>query len=555
MQAGQRIRDYVLVEKIGQGGMGEVWSAFHEVLERQVAIKALATHISEDPELKKRFLQEARAQARIQHPRVLGVMDAFQDGGIDYLVMPLVVGKSLADRLAEAHGPLPLAETLRIASDVLDALDAAHQKGIIHRDVKPSNILIDREGRANLTDFGIALLVGADRMTRTGISLGTPYYMSPEQIQSPQGLDQRCDVYSAACVIYEMLAGRPPFIGEGKGDTNFVVLEAHLQKLPEPVRRWNPAIPAAIDTAVLHGLAKEPYQRYAGCGEFRRALEIAAAAPEPIRMPPTLPPPPPTPPPPAPSYSTYPVPPAPAAPAPPAFPPPQAMRAAAPMPPPVPPQAYHPAVPPAYPQPMPAAPQKSRGGFFLGIGCGVVIALFGLYSIGNWYSKQQQKTDDAKTQETPTDQTTTAAPETKSESETTTAPTDGLAGKFVKIWADHNVQQEGKTGMLIHTHFIIEGARQDACQLTAYFHYANGDVLKDFDQTYRSNDGQVAVWGDFTPEYDSTEFEDFKLFIPYDQLHMAAGHHELKFNMQIHHKPSGQIAAESEYATFTLDQQ
>jgi len=109
--------------------------------------------------------------------------------------------------------------------------------------------------------------------------------------------------------------------------------------------------------------------------------------------------------------------------------------------------------------------------------------------------------------------------------------------------------------MLIHTHFIVDGARQAGCQLTAYFHYANGDVLKDFDQDYKTNDGQVAVWEDFTPEYDSTEFEDFRLFMPYDELHMAPGHHELKFDMQIHHKPSGQIAAESEYVPFTLDQQ
>ena len=506
MQAGQRIRDYVLDQKIGQGGMGEVWSAVHSVLQRRVAIKGMGVQAAADPNLRERFLQEARAQARLQHPRVLGVIDAFQEGGVDYLVMPLVAGRSLAERLTDAHGPLPPAEALRIAADILSGLEAAHQQGIIHRDVKPSNILLDKEGRACLTDFGIALLVGQDRLTQTGISLGTPYYMSPEQIRDPKTIDQRSDVYSAACVIYEMLAGRPPFVGnERAGGTDFVLLESHLQRDPEPVRTWNPAIPAALDAAVLRGLAKEPIRRYGGCEEFRRALAVAAAVTEP--------------------------------------PPPPTHR---PMPPPVPPPLPRPVLPPA-PPPIPhpvAAPRPSRSGFVLGIICGAVLAVAALVVLG-------QKLYERKAQDTPSEAT---APITTTTDPGTEPDATALGGNFVKVWVEQNIQRDGRHGMLIHTHFIVQGARQDQCQMTAYFHYANGDVLKDFDQDYKTGDGQVAVWEDFTPQYDSTEFEDFVLFMPYDELHMAAGSHELKFDLQIHHMPSGKVAAESDYVSFTLNQ-
>jgi serine/threonine-protein kinase len=500
MQAGQRIRDYVLDQKIGQGGMGEVWSAVHSVLQRPVAIKGMGAQTAADPQLRERFLQEARAQARLQHPRVLGVIDAFQEGGVDYLVMPLVAGRSLAERLTEARGPLPPAEALRIAADILDGLAAAHQRGIIHRDVKPSNILLDGEGRAYLTDFGIALLVGQDRLTRTGISLGTPYYMSPEQIRDPKTIDQRSDVYSAACVIYEMLAGRPPFVGnERAGGTDFVLLESHLQRDPEPIRSWNPAVPVPLDAAVLRGLTKEPIGRYGGCEEFRRALAVAAAIPEPP-------------------------------------PPPIRRPAPPPVPPPL-PASVLPPVPPPIPHPV-ATPRPSRSGFLLGIACGAVLAVAALVMLG-------QKLSEDRARDTPTEET---APIT-----TTTDP-QTVGGNFVNVRLEHNIQRDGRNGMLIHAHFTVQGARQDNCQITAYFHYANGEVLKDFDQDYKTDDGQVSVWEDFAPQYDSTEFEDFTLFMPYDELHMAAGNHELKFDLQVHHLPSGKIAAESPYVSFTLNQ-
>src|SRR6266545_622624 len=198
MQPGQRIRDYVFEEKIGEGGMGEVWRAEHGILQRPVAIKVMARHLEADHEFGQRFLQEARAQARLSHPRIVGVSDFFAEAGQYFLVMPLMSGKTLADRLHEVQGPLPVGEALAIARDVLDALDYAHQQGVIHRDVKPSNVLLDIGGHACLTDFGIALSLGRSRLTRTGASLGTPHYMSPEQIRAPRTLDHRTDVYSFA---------------------------------------------------------------------------------------------------------------------------------------------------------------------------------------------------------------------------------------------------------------------------------------------------------------------------------------------------------------------
>ncbi|HMB53545.1 MAG TPA: serine/threonine-protein kinase [Thermoanaerobaculia bacterium] len=271
MQSGQQIRDYVLDRKIGEGGMGQVWTAHHQVLGRKVAIKAMSSHVAARPEFEGRFIQEAKAQATLSHPRILGVNEFFIHDDVYYLVMPYIDGESLESRLERAGGPLPLDRVLPLARDLLDALDYAHQRGIIHRDVKPSNILLDADGRAYLMDFGIALLVGKDRKTRTGTSLGTPYYMSPEQIRT-RDIDHRTDVYSIGCVLYEALAGRPPFMPLEDGDTDFLVMEAHLKRQAEPLHRVNPKVPEGISNLVSRAMAKEPTERFSGCGEFLRAL-------------------------------------------------------------------------------------------------------------------------------------------------------------------------------------------------------------------------------------------------------------------------------------------
>src|SRR5262245_10896498 len=227
MQTGFVVRDYMFEEKIGEGGMGEVWRSRHQMLDKHVAIKIMSEDLRDDPAFEARFIREAKAQARLHHPQIIGATDFFHEQGRYYLVMPLIEGHSLEDRLS--LGPLSLQEVLAISADVLAALDYAHQQGVIHRDVKPSNILIDRNGRAYLTDFGIALMIGLDRQTKTGVAIGTTLYMSPEQIRRPKNLDHRTDVYSFGCVLYEMLTGRPPFeaIGAGEG-TDFVIKEMHI---------------------------------------------------------------------------------------------------------------------------------------------------------------------------------------------------------------------------------------------------------------------------------------------------------------------------------------
>ena len=308
MTPSQKIRDYVFEEKIGEGGMGAVYRARHALLDKPVAIKILSDHLLTSPEFEERFLREARAQARLHHPNIVQVTDFFQENGKYYLVMVLVEGESLEQRLMRDK-PLPIDEALRISADVLAALDYAHQRGLIHRDVKTSNILLDKEGRAYLADFGIVLMVGAERKTRTGSTIGTAFYMSPEQIRRPRTIDHRTDVYSFGCVLYEMLTGHTPFEkGDEEGDTDFVIKDGHVNRRPDPPRLKNRVLPAAVDGIVLKALNKNPDDRYSGCGEFARALaglgvQVPPPPPDPpIPLPEPVPPfPEPAPPPPEPT--------------------------------------------------------------------------------------------------------------------------------------------------------------------------------------------------------------------------------------------------------------
>lgn len=273
MKTIQKIRDYVLEDLIGEGGMGAVYRARHVLLDRTVAIKVMSDELLADAEFEARFVREAKAQGRLHHPYIVGVSDFFAENGRYYLVMPLVEGRSLEDHFLIKGKPLPLPEALSISADVLSALDYAHQHGVIHRDVKPSNILLDANGHAHLVDFGIALMVGFDRRTRTGTTIGTPHYMSPEQIRRPRDLDHRTDVYSFGCVLYEMVTGHPPFeANDDEGDTDFVVKEGHVSRQPVAPRLKNAAVPAVLNDIILRTLSKQPDERFSGCGEFARAL-------------------------------------------------------------------------------------------------------------------------------------------------------------------------------------------------------------------------------------------------------------------------------------------
>ena len=279
MHSGERIRQYRLKAQLGQGGMGEVWFAWDETLDREVAIKVMRGSLIDSDEFRARFLSEARRQARLAHPNIPPVYDYFADAAQTCLVLQLINGKSLK-ALLESKAPLEVPVAIGIARDFLAALDYAHQCGVVHRDVKPSNILVSSDGVAHLIDFGVAIAVGEARLTKTGRFVGTFEYSSPEQVRTPQKVDHRTDVYSAGCVVYEMLTGRPPFLGADDGG-EFEVQHAQVFDNPKPMRELRPSIPEGVDRVVQWSLEKDPADRLPGCGEFRRLLaENLTAAPD-----------------------------------------------------------------------------------------------------------------------------------------------------------------------------------------------------------------------------------------------------------------------------------
>jgi serine/threonine-protein kinase len=263
---------YTIERQLGRGGMATVYLARDLKHDRLVALKVL------HPELAatlgaERFLREIRLAARLQHPNILSVHDSGEAAGQLWFTMPYVEGESLRAWLTREHG-ISLEDAVRIAGEAAEALDSAHRHGVIHRDVKPENILLS-EGHALLADFGIARAVGGDeRLTETGIALGTPDYMSPEQGSGETMLDGRTDVYALGCVLYEMLAGHPPFMGA----TAREVVARHTRDPVPSLRTSRPDLPAAVEHAVLKALAKAPADRFQTAGAFRDALATAPAA-------------------------------------------------------------------------------------------------------------------------------------------------------------------------------------------------------------------------------------------------------------------------------------
>jgi serine/threonine protein kinase len=270
-----KVGQYILEHKLGEGGMAEVWKARHVHLGSIAAIKFLLPRLAGDPELEDRFLSEGKRQARLQHKNIVPAIDFLQIDGRSYLIMQYVEGTNLETKLRERNGPLSREEVRTISSDVLSALDYAHSLGVVHRDVKPSNILLDKQGRASLSDFGIALALGEERrMTRTGIAVGTPDYMSPEQIIRPKAVDARSDIYSFGCVLYAMLTGSPPFGMDGT--TEFYIKDCHVRTTPLPPVQRNPAISPAVGRVVLQCLEKDPAKRFQTCGSVITALDVIA---------------------------------------------------------------------------------------------------------------------------------------------------------------------------------------------------------------------------------------------------------------------------------------
>jgi serine/threonine-protein kinase len=278
LEAGQHVRDFILDSKIGAGGVGEVWRARHQHLEKTVAIKVIYPHLSSNVHAYDRFLREAKAMAALEHSHIVPVHDFFTLNDNSYLVMTFIEGQSLQS-LIQSRGRLHLKEALKISQDVLEALDFAHRNGVVHRDVKPSNILVKPNGHAYLVDFGIALIWGEERITKDGNSVGTGEYMSPEQIKG-RPLDQRTDVYSYGCVLHEMLAGDPPFGGrEEDGVTDYIIMQRHLNDMPVPLRRLNSQVDEKTESVVLRAIAKDPDERFGGCQEMAKALSLKTALP------------------------------------------------------------------------------------------------------------------------------------------------------------------------------------------------------------------------------------------------------------------------------------
>jgi serine/threonine protein kinase len=264
---GERIGHLRVISSIGVGGMGAVWHAVDELLDRHVALKVIRPELLSRPGLAERFRSEAIVLARLQHPCIAALYGLEKRGDEFVMVMEFVDGQTLDTFLGD-QGSLPWPEASRITRAVLDALDHAHESGVIHRDIKPANVMITRAGRVKVMDFGIARLVGAQRQTRTGAAVGTPSYMSPEQLLG-QEVDGRADVYAVGTLLYELTTGHLPFEVEG----DYLRMIAQLQQIPGAPSAHNSALPSGLDLIVARALQKEPDDRYATSGEFRDALE------------------------------------------------------------------------------------------------------------------------------------------------------------------------------------------------------------------------------------------------------------------------------------------
>ncbi|RME83368.1 MAG: serine/threonine protein kinase, partial [Caldilineae bacterium] len=286
LRPGDTIGPYRIEREIGRGGMAVVYLAYHTRLERPVALKVLHPHLQGDTELVERFLFEARAAARLDHPNIVAIYDAGSAGGVDYIAMEYVEGESLADILQRVGGPLPLEFVISVVNQVAEALDYAHHRGIVHRDIKPSNILVRENGHALLTDFGIARAASLQATTSRGTILGTPEYMSPEQAEGKL-VDGRSDVYSLGIVTYCALTGGPPF----QGDTPHAVLHAHVHEPLPDARQRNPALPVGLGDVLRTATAKDPAHRYPTAGAFAKALRAALHPTQPVRPPAHRPPP------------------------------------------------------------------------------------------------------------------------------------------------------------------------------------------------------------------------------------------------------------------------
>lgn len=261
---------YEVIEPVGAGGMADVYRARDELLGREVALKVLSERFAHDRSFVERFRREARAAANLSHPNIVSLYDYGAEGNTYFIVMEFIEGRPLSD-IISSEGPLLPERAAEIASDVADALQRAHSAGLVHRDIKPGNIMVTTNGQTKVTDFGIVRALGGDAeqtMTQAGMVIGTAAYLSPEQAQG-EAIDARSDVYSLGCVLFEMLTGRPPFTGE----TPLSIAYKHVREQPQRPSSLNPDVPAALDAITLKALAKRPDDRFSSAKEMKADLD------------------------------------------------------------------------------------------------------------------------------------------------------------------------------------------------------------------------------------------------------------------------------------------
>lgn len=294
MNIRERIGDYEIVEALGNGGMGQVYRVRNLLSERVEAMKVLLPNLAGDPELAERFLREIKLQASLDHPNIAKLHTALRDSNRLLMVMEFVEGLSVEKLLA--HGPLLTHDAVNYAGQVLGALAYAHARGVVHRDIKPANLMRTPSGTIKLLDFGIAHLKKADyKLTKTGTTLGSLYYIAPELIQGSEP-DAGCDIYSLGVVLYEMVTGNKPF----QGDSQYSIMTAHMQATPVPPVEAVPWVPKPLSDAILKAMAKDPGDRFQSAEAFSGALENAPVADDaaaqvmPAAPAQTMPPPPPS---------------------------------------------------------------------------------------------------------------------------------------------------------------------------------------------------------------------------------------------------------------------
>jgi serine/threonine protein kinase len=257
---------YEIQAKLGDGGMAAVYKALDLKLNRIVAVKILRDSYASDPQFLVRFEREAKQAANLNHPNIVRVYDVGEDGDLHYIVMEYIEGSNLKEAIVR-DAPFPTQQALEIGAQICDAIAYSHTMGLIHRDIKPQNILLDKAGRAKVTDFGIAKSGTAATLTEAGITLGTVHYFSPEQAKGQRVLPQS-DIYSIGIVLYEMLTGQIPF----DSDNPVALALKHIEEAPTPPRRINPNIPPVVERIVLRAIAKDPAQRFASADELSKAL-------------------------------------------------------------------------------------------------------------------------------------------------------------------------------------------------------------------------------------------------------------------------------------------